>query len=81
MTDTSTEQALRLELAKIFDKDPGEFTPATRFKEDLQATSMQKFTLVAVVEELTGTSTTYGQLNRRKTVGDLLDYIAELINQ
>ncbi|MEA5051880.1 MAG: hypothetical protein VB093_00350 [Propionicimonas sp.] len=72
------ETKVLAELAKIFDRDVTEFTPELRFKEDLVTSSMQKLMIVAVIEELTGQQVTYGQMHRRKTVGELLDWIGEL---
>lgn len=77
MTDELTDKAMA-EMEKVFERDASQLPRETRFKEDLVASSMDKFTLVAVVEDLTGQSVTYGQMNKRKTVGEYLDWLHEL---
>ena len=78
MANSANVDKLIQEMSKVFNVDESELSAEKRFKEDLVASSSQKFMLVALIEELTGMAVTYAQVNRRKTIGALLDYLAEL---
>ena len=78
MADSGKMKSLMLEMSKIFDKEENELSADIRFKEDLVASSSQKFMLLAVLEELTGKDVIYAQVNRCKTVGDMLSLLGEL---
>ena len=47
----------------------------TRFKEDLQADSLDLFELVMAIEEEFGTSIPSEDLEKLLTVGDVIDYM------
>ncbi len=52
-----------------------EITEDTRFKEDLQADSLDLFELVMAIEEEFGTSIPSEDLEQLLTVGDVIDYM------
>ena len=52
-----------------------EITEETRFKEDLQADSLDLFELVMAIEEEFGTSIPSEDLEKLLTVGDVIDYM------
>ena len=52
-----------------------EITEETRFKEDLQADSLDLFELVMAIEEEFGTSIPSEDLEQLLTVGDVIDYM------
>lgn len=68
-------------IAKTFKKDAGELSDGTRMKEDLNAKSGDYFGVIAVMEEMTGKKVTYAQLRKRKTLGEIVSFVAELKTQ
>lgn len=65
-------------IAKTFKKDVSEITGETRMKEDLNAKSANYFSVIAVLEEMTGKKITYAQLRKYKTVNDICEFVASL---
>jgi len=78
MDGTLKAERLMLEMSKVFNLHESELGAEKRIKEDLVASSSQKFMLLAALEELTGKDIIYAQVNRCKTVGDILDLLGEL---
>ena len=78
MDGTLKAETLMREMTKVFNLDEKELSADKRFKEDLVASSSQKFMLLAALEELTGQNIIYAQVNRCKTIGDILDLLGEL---
>ena len=73
------EQKLLDKLKEIIAEKHGaeveEITEDTRFKEDLQADSLDLFELVMAIEEEFGTSIPSEDLEQLLTVGDVIDYM------
>ncbi len=53
-----------------------EITKETRFKEDLDADSLDLFEMVMAIEEEYGTEIPSEDLSKMTTVGEVMDYLA-----
>ena len=62
-------------LEAIFEKESGEIGPETRFKEDLNANSLQRMMLLADLEDNLGKSLSYGKIHKCVTVQDLIELL------
>ena len=79
MTDQEIRQKFLEIIADVLQVDIEKLTPETRFNEDLDILSMNKFVLVSEIEDLTDTEVTYQQFNKNcRTVGEALDFVAKL---
>lgn len=79
MTDQEIRQKFLEIIADVLQVDIKDLKPETRFNEDLDILSMNKFVLVSQIEELTGAEVTYQQFNKKcRTVGQALDFVAAL---
>ena len=56
---------------------PDRITPATRFKEDLDADSLDLYELVMELEDSYGISVSEEEATRIATVGDAVDFVLE----
>ena len=63
--------------AQVFKKDPGELTEATNYFDDLKAKSVQMVQIITVMEDAFDVQLNYMQLRRKKTIGEVADFIAE----
>jgi acyl carrier protein len=68
---------VRDHLAEELELDPAEITEATRFKEDLDADSLDLYELVMELEDRYGISVTEEQAARIETVGDAVNFAVE----
>ena len=78
MTPLTREQVyslIREHLADELDLDPGAITEATRFKEDLEADSLDLYTLVQELEDTYGVTMSDEQAAQILTVGAAVDFV------
>ena len=68
---------VREHLATELEIDPGRIEPDTRFKEDLDADSLDLYELVMELEDGYGIRVSEEEAARIKTVGDAVDYVIE----
>jgi len=78
MSSLSREQVyalIRDHLADELDLDPSAITEATRFKEDLEADSLDLYTLVQELEDTYGVQMSDEQAAEILTVGAAVDFV------
>jgi acyl carrier protein len=78
MSSLTREQILSLireHLADELDLDPEAITEATRFKEDLEADSLDLYTLVQELEDTYGVTMSDEQAAQILTVGAAVDFV------
>ena len=78
MTSLTREHVLDLireHLADEFDLDPAVITEGTRFKEDLEADSLDLYTLVQELEDTYGVQMSDEQAAAILTVGAAVDFV------
>jgi acyl carrier protein len=78
MTREEIFQAIRAHLADELEVDPGIISEATRFKEDLDADSLDLYTLVQELEDSYGVRISDEQAAKIKTVGQAVEYVLEV---
>jgi acyl carrier protein len=66
---------IRAHLADELDLDAGVIAEQTRFKEDLEADSLDLYTLVQELEDTYGVNMTDEQAARILTVGEAVDFV------
>jgi acyl carrier protein len=66
---------IRAHLADELEVDPGRITEATRFKEDLDADSLDLYTLVQELEDSYGVKISDEEAARILTVGQAVDFV------
>lgn len=66
---------VRAHLAEELEIDPGGIEEGTRFKEDLEADSLDLYELVMELEDRYGISIGEEQAARITTVGEAVDYV------
>jgi acyl carrier protein len=82
MTARSRDEVFALiqaHLADELDVDAGAISERTRFKEDLEADSLDLYTLVQELEDTYGVSMSDEQAARILTVGEAVEFV--LVNQ
>ena len=77
MTRDEVLTLVRDHLADELDVDPGRIDEGTRFKEDLEADSLDLYTLVQELEDTYGVAMTDEQAARIQTVGAAVDFVLE----
>jgi acyl carrier protein len=78
MTSLTREHVLELireHLADELDLDPSRITEATRFKEDLEADSLDLYTLVQELEDTYGVQMSDEQAAKILTVGEAVEFV------
>lgn len=78
MTTMSRDQVLeliRIHLAEELEADPGAIDESTRFKEDLEADSLDLYTLVQELEDRYGVRISDDAAAGILTVGQAVDYV------
>jgi acyl carrier protein len=75
MTREQVYELIRDHLADELDVDPGAIEDGTRFKEDLEADSLDLYTLVQELEDSYGVRMTDEQAAAIKTVGQAVDFV------
>jgi len=76
----SREEVLTLvrnHLAEELELDPGKIDETSRFKEDLDADSLDLYELVMELEDTYGISVSEEQAAKIATVGDAVDFVLE----
>jgi acyl carrier protein len=74
--DEVTEK-VREHLAAELEVDAGEIGESTRFREDLDADSLDLYELVMELEDSYGVTVTNEETARIATVGDAVDFVVE----
>jgi acyl carrier protein len=77
MTKDEVMTLVREHLAEELEVDPAEIAEVTRFKEDLDADSLDLYELVMELEDRYGVAVSEQQATRIKTVGDAVDFVLE----
>lgn len=75
MTREQVFELIRDHLADELDVDPLQIVEATRFKEDLEADSLDLYTLVQELEDSYGVRITDEQAATIGTVGDAVEFV------
>jgi len=68
---------VRAHLAEELEVDPAEIAEGTRFKQDLDADSLDLYELVMELEDRYGISVSEEQAARIETVGDAVEFVVE----
>ena len=68
---------VREHLAEELEVDPGRIEEGTRFREDLEADSLDLYELVMELEDTYGISVSEEQATKIATVGDAVDFVLE----
>ena len=77
MTKDEVLSLVRDHLSEELEVDPGRIETGTRFKEDLDADSLDLYELVMELEDRYGVAVSEEQATRIKTVGDAVDFVLE----
>jgi acyl carrier protein len=77
MTREEVMQRVREHLAEELEVEPDRIRDGTRFKEDLDADSLDLYELVMELEDGYGISVSEEQAARINTVGDAVDFVLE----
>ena len=78
MTREEIFQAIRGHLADELEVDPDTISESTRFKEDLEADSLDLYTLVQELEDSYGVRISDEQAAKIKTVGEAVQYVLDV---
>jgi acyl carrier protein len=68
-------QAIRVHLSDELEVDPASISESTRFKEDLEADSLDLYTLVQELEDSYGVRISDDQAVQIRTVGQAVDFV------
>jgi acyl carrier protein len=77
MTRDQVMSKVREHLATELEIDPARIEPGTRFKEDLDADSLDLYELVMELEDGYGIRVPEEDAAQIKTVGDAIDFVVE----
>jgi acyl carrier protein len=77
MTRDEVLELIRAHLADELELDPGRITESTHFKQDLDADSLDLYTLVQELEDVYGVKMSDEQAARIQTVGQAVDFVVE----
>lgn len=75
MTREEIFQAIRAHLADELEVDPGSISESTRFREDLDADSLDLYTLVQELEDSYGVHISDEQAMKIKTVAEAVEFV------
>jgi acyl carrier protein len=75
MTHAEVLSLVRSHLSDELDLDPSRIEESTRFKEDLEADSLDLYTLVQELEDTYGVAISDEQAARILTVGQAVDFV------
>jgi acyl carrier protein len=75
MTREDVLEAIRAHLADELELDPGRIDEGTHFKRDLEADSLDLYTLVQELEDTYGVAMSDEQAARIHTVGAAVDFV------
>ena len=77
MTREEVFSLIQAHLVDELDLDPSQISDATRFKEDLEADSLDLYTLVQELEDSYGVKMSDQQAAQILTVGQAIDFVLE----
>ncbi len=77
LTREQVMEKVREHLAAELEVDAGEIGESTRFREDLDADSLDLYELVMELEDSYGVTVTNEETARIATVGDAVDFVVE----
>ena len=77
MTRDQVLELIRAHLADELEIDPARVTEETRFREDLEADSLDLYTLVQELEDTYGVRMSDEQAAKVQTVGQAVDFVLE----
>jgi acyl carrier protein len=77
MTRDEVMEKVRAHLAEELEVDPARIEEGTRFKEDLDADSLDLYELVMELEDGYGIRVSEEQAARIKTVGDVVEFVVD----
>ena len=77
MTRDEILEAIRAHLADELELDPARVTEATHFKQDLDADSLDLYSLVQELEDTYGVKMSDEQAARIQTVGQAVDFVLQ----
>ena len=77
LTREQVMEKVREHLATEFELDAAEIGDATRFKEDLDADSLDLYELVMELEDSYGVTVSREETAKITTVGDAVDFVLE----
>jgi acyl carrier protein len=66
---------IRAHLAEELEVDPGTISESTRFREDLEADSLDLYTLVQELEDTYGVKVSDEEAAKIRTVGEAADFV------
>jgi len=73
------EEIMLAAMEKVFEKPRSAFTPETNFLEDLKATSVQYFPIIAALEDEFDIEIQYQDFRREgKTIKEAIDFVEKL---
>jgi acyl carrier protein len=75
MTHAEVLSLIQAHLGDELDLDPAEIEPSTRFREDLEADSLDLYTLVQELEDTYGVAISDEQAAKILTVGQAVDFV------
>ena len=75
MTREDVLEAIRAHLADELELDPARIVEGTHFKQDLEADSLDLYTLVQELEDTYGVAMSDEQAARIQTVGAAVDFV------
>jgi acyl carrier protein len=81
MTREEILEAIRVHLADELELDPARIDESTHFKRDLEADSLDLYTLVQELEDTYGVAMTDEQAARIQTVGAAVDFVLDNIDR
>jgi acyl carrier protein len=77
LTREQVMEKVQAHLASEFELDPSEISAETRFKEDLDADSLDLYELVMELEDSYGVTVSREETTRITTVGNAVDFVFE----
>jgi acyl carrier protein len=77
MTRDEVLELIRAHLADELELDPARIDESTHFKQDLDADSLDLYTLVQELEDIYGVKMTDEQAARIQTVAQAIDFVLE----
>ena len=81
MTREDVLEAIRAHLADELELDPARIDEGTHFKKDLEADSLDLYTLVQELEDTYGVAMSDEQAARIQTVGAAVDFVLDKVDR
>jgi acyl carrier protein len=81
MTREDVLEAIRVHLADELELDPARIDEGTHFKRDLEADSLDLYTLVQELEDTYGVAMSDEQAARIQTVGAAVDFVLDNVDR